>query len=121
MAKTQSGVDQDGATPLYRCPTPTIGTWYKDLQTGTLFEVVARDSATQTIETQYIDGEVAEYDTDIWRQMILTPVAEPEDWRNPFELDQEVFSDPDLPFHPEDCSGPLNQLEPEYMRGVEES
>ena len=42
------------------------------------------------------------------------------DWRNPFELDGEESADPDLPFHPEDWSGPLNNIEPEFMNGVED-
>ncbi len=36
--------------------SPVVGGWYKDLETGTLFEVVAWDTATLTIETQYLDG-----------------------------------------------------------------
>jgi hypothetical protein len=100
--------------------SPVVGGWYKDLETGTLFEVVAWDTATLTIETQYLDGEVAEYDLDVWRDMPLEAVAAPEDWRNPFELDDEDNLDPDLPFHPEDWNNPLSLIEPETMYGVED-
>lgn len=103
-----------------KTPGPSIGAWYKDLQTGATFEVVAVDPASQTVETQHIDGEVSEYDMDSWGQLLLVSVEEPEDWRNPFELDADDFADPDLPFHPEDWSGPLNNIEPEYMCGVED-
>ena len=41
---------------------PVIGAWFKDLQTGARFEVVAVDPASQTVETQHIDGEVSEYE-----------------------------------------------------------
>jgi hypothetical protein len=99
---------------------PTIGAWYKDLQSGATFEVVAVDPSSQTIETQHIDGEVSEYDNDSWRELLLVNIEEPEDWRNPFELDTDDLTDPDLPFHPEDWSGPLNNIEPEFMNGVEE-
>jgi hypothetical protein len=51
---------------------------------------------------------------------LLVEVEEPEDWRNAYELDAEESSDPDLPFHPEDWSGPLSNIEPEFMNGVEE-
>ncbi|MEP5765589.1 MAG: DUF6763 family protein [Halieaceae bacterium] len=99
---------------------PVVGTWYKDLQTGATFEVVAWDPAGRTVETQHIDGEVSEYDLDSWRQLLLVNVEEPEDWRNPYELDGEESHDPDLPYHPEDWSGPINNIEPEYMIGVED-
>ena len=76
---------------------PAIGAWYKDLQTGASFEVVAVDPASQTIETQHIDGEVSEYDMDSWGELLLVSIEAPEDWRNPFELDADEFADPDLP------------------------
>ncbi|MEM0955491.1 MAG: DUF6763 family protein [Pseudomonadota bacterium] len=101
-------------------PAPSIGDWYKDLQSNTVFEVVAWDSGAQTLELQHIDGEVSEVDLDTWRVMLVISVEAPEDWRSPYELDNDLFGDPDLPFHPEDWSGPLNGIEPEYMRGVEE-
>jgi hypothetical protein len=99
---------------------PVVGAWYSDLQTGATFEVVSWDSQSQTVETQHIDGEVSEYDLDSWRQLFLVAIEEPEDWRNPFELDTDDCTDPDLPFHPEDWSGPLNNIEPEFMNGVED-
>ena len=100
--------------------SPTIGGWYKDLQTNALFEVVDWDPSTLTIETQYLDGEVTEYDLDAWREMLLTHAEPPEDWRTPFELDDEDALDPDAPMHPEQWANPLSTMEPEYMNGVEE-
>jgi hypothetical protein len=99
---------------------PKVGEWYKDIQTGDEFEVVAWDAEKLLIETQHIDGEVSEHDLDSWRELLLVTIEEPEDWRNPFELDSEDCLDPDLPFHPEDWSGPINGIEPEFMRGVED-
>jgi len=100
--------------------TPVIGGWYKDLQTGALFEVVDWDTGSLTIETQYLDGEVSEYDLDAWREMLLQRAEAPEDWRAAFELDDEDLLDPDLPMHPEDWGNPLNFIEPDTMYGVEE-
>ncbi|MEE4661528.1 MAG: DUF6763 family protein [Halieaceae bacterium] len=101
-------------------PESVIGNWYKDLQSGAVFEVVAWDGAAQTIEIQHIDGEVSELELEAWQALPVVDIEAPEDWRHPFELDSDLFSDPDLPFHPEDWSGPLSQIEPEYMHGVEE-
>ena len=99
---------------------PKIGVWYKDLQTGAIFEVVDWDTQTLLVDTQHIDGEISEYDMDSWRELLLVAIEEPEDWRNPFEMVGDDGQDPDLPFHPEDWSGPLNDIEPEFMHGVEE-
>ena len=99
---------------------PVVGRWYKDLQSHALFEVVDWDPTNLTIETQYLDGEVSEYDLDAWRQMALQKAEPPEDWRTPFELSDDDNLDPDLPFHPEDWNSPVNSIEPNFMLGVEE-
>lgn len=99
---------------------PVVGNWYKDLQTSALFEVVDWDPTTLTIETQYLDGEVSEYDLDGWSEMRLAEVAAPEDWRAAFELDDDDLLDPDLPMHPEEWTNPLTSIEPDAMVGVED-
>lgn len=99
---------------------PTVGNWYIEKQSGGLFEVVAWDESTFTIEAQYLDGEIAEYDLDAWREMSLTAAEAPEDWRTAFELDDEDRLDPDLPLHPEDWRNPLHFIEPDIVHGLEE-
>ncbi|MFT4822637.1 MAG: hypothetical protein ACJAUG_002292 [Halioglobus sp.] len=99
---------------------PEVGGWYQDIQTSALFEIVAWDPSAHTIETQYLDGEVSEYDLDAWREMRLVKAEAPEDWRTPFELDDGDGLDPDLPFHPEDWNNPINSIEPEFMQGVDD-
>ena len=99
---------------------PTIGKWYTDEQTGALFEVVAWDHQALTIEAQYLDGEITEYDLDNWREMRLQGAEAPEDWRTPFELDNEDCLDPDLPMHPEDWRNPLQFIEPDIVHGLED-
>lgn len=100
--------------------SPVVGQWYKDMQTSALFEIVAWDPSALTIETQYLDGEITEYDLDAWREMILERAEAPEDWRTAFELDDEDRIDPDLPYHPEDWRNPLNFIEPEFSLGFDE-
>ena len=57
--------------------SPVPGTWYKDLQTNELFEVIDWDPDQLTIETQYLDGEVSEYDLDAWRELTQPWSMEP--------------------------------------------
>ncbi|MEM6581024.1 MAG: DUF6763 family protein [Pseudomonadota bacterium] len=99
---------------------PIVGNWYKDVQTNALFEVVDWDPVIESIELQYLDGEVAAFDLEAWHEMNPQHAEAPEDWRSPFELDDEDLLDPDLPFQPEDWNSPINSIEPETMYGVEE-
>ena len=71
---------------------PLVGKWYKDVQINALFEVVDWDPGTLTIEIQYLDGEVAEFDLDAWREMMPQRAEAPEDWRAAFELDDEDYA-----------------------------
>ena len=77
--------------------SPVVGGWYKDLQTSALFEVVAWDPSNLCIETQYLDGEVTEYELDTWRQLLLERAEPPEDWRTPYELVDEEGLDRTCP------------------------
>ncbi|MFM1896341.1 MAG: hypothetical protein RLZZ385_1415 [Pseudomonadota bacterium] len=92
---------------------PEVSAWYQDLVTGALFEVVALDD--DSIEFQYVDGEVGEYDVGTWQQLDLLPAEAPEDWRSPFELNDEdgIFDDQDIV--PENFSGALNGIEPDLL------
>ncbi|ROS00306.1 hypothetical protein EDC56_2952 [Sinobacterium caligoides] len=65
-----------------------IGQWYK-AEEGAIFEVVALDDISSSIEIQYIDGEIGEYDIDSWLQDNLQQIAAPEDWTAPYEVEKE--------------------------------
>ena len=94
---------------------PSVGNWYQESSKGLLFEVVAFDAEDGTIEVQYLEGEVEEYDLDSWSELGLRAVAPPEDWRTGYELSNEDSVDPDQTIQPENWSGALNQLEPEEL------
>jgi hypothetical protein len=98
---------------------PAIGQWYQEGDGGALFEVVARDERAGTIEVQYLDGEIAEFDRETWRELPLVLAEEPEDWRSPYELSAEDGVDPDLPLHPLDWSNPLSRVEPDTVWSVD--
>ena len=98
---------------------PAIGQWYKEVESGALFEVVAHDDGDGTIEVQYLDGEIAEFDTETWGELTLVPAVEPEDWRTPYELSDEDGVDPDLPQHP-GWGNPVNSIEPDALWELED-
>ena len=45
---------------------PIIGSWYKDLENNLKFKVVAIDEKDDTIDVQYINGDIGEYDSESW-------------------------------------------------------
>lgn len=98
--------------------TPQVGSWYKELQQGAIFEVVAVDELEQTIETQMIDGALAEYDFDNWNELLVEEIEEPEDWRNGYELSREDYIDSDETIYPEDWNNPLAMIESDTIYGV---
>ena len=68
---------------------PEVSAWYKDVVSGSLFEVVAYDEQSGTVEYQHVDGEVGEYDINTWEELSLIPAQAPEDWRTPYEMSDE--------------------------------
>ncbi|MFK7864046.1 MAG: DUF6763 family protein [Pseudohongiellaceae bacterium] len=95
--------------------SPEVSKWYKDAVNDTVFEVVAIDETSDTIEIQFIDGEVGEFDYGTWKSLILSPAAQGEDWRSPFEVPSEDEVGFDEAMVPENWSGPLNGLEPDLI------
>ena len=91
---------------------PSVGNWYKDIEYNTIFEVVAKDEDEGSVEIQYYDGEIEELDLDLWYQLDLKYIAEPDDWSGPYELSKEDHPSDDEAIHPEDWS-PLGDIEPE--------
>jgi hypothetical protein len=90
---------------------PVIGDWFKNSM-GQLFEIVAIDETDGTIEVQFYDGELAEYDMETWDMMDIVPIAPPEDWSAPFDgVQKDDLGYSDAALRPEDWSGPLDDLE----------
>ena len=64
---------------------PVVGHWYNHVDKGDLFQVVALDEQSGTIEIQEFDGGLDEIDLEEWRQMSIEPAAPPEDWTGPVD------------------------------------
>ena len=54
---------------------PEIGLWYRDIQ-NRLFEVIALEDE-DTIEVQYYDGDITEYDRESWDMLCVNNVSDP--------------------------------------------
>ncbi|NQV68703.1 MAG: hypothetical protein HQ498_01625 [Pseudohongiella sp.] len=94
---------------------PEVSVWYQDVVSGNLFEIVAYDEDSGTVEYQMLDGELGEYDITIWEQLYLNTAEPPEDWRGPFELNPEDRAYSDQTMIPENFSGALSDIEPDSL------
>ncbi|MES9846657.1 MAG: DUF6763 family protein [Candidatus Sedimenticola sp. PURPLELP] len=93
-------------------PTPKVGDWYQTLEGATL-EVVAMDPDDMTIEIQYFDGAIEEYDQETWEELELRPAEPPEDWSGSLDLMPEDYGvDQDHPAG-EQHADPLGEIEGE--------
>ncbi len=71
-------------------PPPTVGSWYQNLE-GEILEVVALDLEEQTVEVQFYDGTVEEYDFDTWEELELRTAEPPEDWSGSLDLSGDDY------------------------------
>jgi len=97
---------------------PLIGEWYADQDTQQLFEIVAFDDQGLTVEVQFVDGEVSEFDIETWHSLNLELAAPPEDWSASYEVSRE-----DIDFNElsnDYLADPLATLEPESLLGYDD-
>lgn len=65
---------------------PIVNTWYKHLDKGQKFQVVAVDNYDCLVEIQYFDGDIEEIDLDDWYLMELEQIESPEDVSGALDL-----------------------------------
>ena len=78
---------------------PVIGSWYKDVENNLKFRVVAIEENSDSIEVQYFNGDIGEYDDETWYSSTFDYIEAPEDWSAPFdklETDDLGYSDTDI-------------------------
>lgn len=90
--------------------SPTLGQWYHNMETEQDFWIVAIDD--EVIEIQYLDGDVEELEMDVWEEMELEEIEQPEDWAAQFDdLDLDDTSGTGSPIRHEDWSESLDELD----------
>lgn len=75
---------------------PILNNWYQDAESGRTFRVVALDG--DSIDVQYANGDLGEFDASGWEDSAFFPIEDPEDWSAPFddlEVDDLGYTDPD--------------------------
>ena len=100
---------------------PAVGQWYIDNTTNEFFEVVAIDEKSHSIEVQYSDGDISEYDVENWTQLSLTPGQAPEDANAGYGLASD-FGDPkeDTNYLSNGFNNPLDAFEADTFGGYDD-
>jgi hypothetical protein len=91
--------------------TPIVGNWYRHLDKGQLFCVVAIDQDAGVVELQHFDGDIEEVELAPWYEMTLEPAEAPEDWTGPaddIERDDLPYTETDM--SSSDWTGSLQEL-----------
>lgn len=87
-----------------------IGEWYLSHETDEQFEVVALDDVSGTIDVQYFDGSIGEFDLDTWDEMDVNSCAAPEDASGAYEMEFDQIDDTDESAHYENDEYALDDL-----------
>lgn len=77
---------------------PRIGGWYKDLENNFTFKVTGIDEDDDSIEVQYLEGDIGSYDHDSWYNSTFDYIEDPTDWTAPYdeiETDDLGYTDTD--------------------------
>ncbi|NOZ54873.1 MAG: hypothetical protein GXP08_17355 [Gammaproteobacteria bacterium] len=63
---------------------PNVGEWYQSIYSDP-FRVVAIDEDAQTVDVQFIDGDVDELEFESLSELHLKSIGPPEGWSGPFD------------------------------------
>ncbi len=100
---------------------PDIGSWFEDIDSGQLFEVVAIDELHQTVEVQYLDGTLDEFDLFQWHSLPFVVAAPPEDANVAYGM-TALEQDPNaVGGEIVERGNPLDTMEGESFIGTDES
>lgn len=99
---------------------PNIGSWYKDNETGQRFEIVAIDEKQKTIEIQYYDGDISEFDIESWGSLKITETETPEESYAGFDGFAAYGNETNTENSFINSSNPLDSFEPESFHGFDD-
>jgi uncharacterized protein DUF6763 len=74
---------------------PAAGQWYENLEENESFRVLSVDEDQETVEIEYLDGDIEEIDLDTWAELDLDKIDQPEGWTGSDEDDDDDDDDED--------------------------
>lgn len=91
-------------------PNVMVGSWYQ-VRPEPAFEIVAIDEDAETIEVQYLDGTLQEFDFSAWHQMPVEPAAAPADYTAALDMDHETYDLDEYAGGSDNWGNPLDQID----------
>ena len=70
---------------MHEIREPKLDQWYLREDTGEKFLVTDYDEASETVEIQTADGDLDEFDQEVWDALPLSFAAAPHDWTVPID------------------------------------
>jgi len=70
---------------------PIVLNWYRHLDKGQEFRVVAVDEDAATVDLQYFDGTLDTVDLDAWYELDIEAIEPPEDWSGSLDIERDDY------------------------------
>ena len=99
---------------------PLIGAWFKDNETGQRFEIVAIDDKYKTIEVQYYDGDISEFEIEAWGALNVIETEAPEEAYAAYDGLSSYPDSKDMDMMITMGNNPLETIEPESFQGFDD-
>ncbi len=68
---------------------PAVGQWYENAEEDETFRVLSINEDSETVEIEYLDGDIEELDLEAWHEMDLEHTQEPEGWSDDADEDDD--------------------------------
>ena len=68
---------------------PAVGQWYENVEEDETFRVLTVNEDSETVEIEYLDGDIEEMDIEAWHEMDLEQTEEPEGWSDDADEDED--------------------------------
>lgn len=93
---------------------PIVNNWYRHLDKGQRFQVVAVDGDDGPVDIQYFDGTVEELERNAWYDLDVETAEEPENWTGSFDIGETDDLGTDITdTRDTDWQEPLQDVRPE--------
>ena len=97
---------------------PIIDEWYHYPAKAQKFKVIALDDQAATVEIQYFDGSIGEFDLDTWYGLDMERIEAPEDWTGPMDnIEKDDLNPVGTEMQREDWEAPYSEEDEKRRAG----
>jgi len=89
---------------------PIIAQWYHYPQKSEKFQVTAIDEQSDSVEIQYFDGNIGEFELTTWYTLEIEPIETPADWTGPLDnIEKDDLTPVGTEMRSEDWNAPYDE------------